>query len=76
MARARVFCDLRHTALVPGDLAAPIASGAFSPEAVVADLYDGPLLARRSPGEVTLFKNGGGAHLDLMTARHILEAAA
>lgn len=76
VARARVFCDLRHTALVPGDLAAPIASGAFSPEAVVADLYDGPLLARRSPGEVTLFKNGGGAHLDLMTARHILEAAA
>ena len=28
---------------------------------------------RESDDEITLFKNGGGAHLDLMTARYILE---
>ena len=25
------------------------------------------------PAEITLFKNGGGAHLDLMTSHHILQ---
>ncbi|MEP2845542.1 MAG: ornithine cyclodeaminase, partial [Alphaproteobacteria bacterium] len=28
---------------------------------------------RQRDDEITLFKNGGGAHLGLMTARHILE---
>lgn len=28
----------------------------------------------RAPEDITLFKNGDGAHLDLMTARHILTA--
>ena len=27
----------------------------------------------REPGDITVFKNGGGAHLDLMTSRYILE---
>ena len=43
---------------------------------VLGDLRD--LVAgragRRGPDEITLFKNGGGAHLDLMTARVILAA--
>jgi ornithine cyclodeaminase len=29
---------------------------------------------RHSADVITLFKNGGGAHLDLMTSRYILEA--
>ncbi|HCI05755.1 MAG TPA: ornithine cyclodeaminase, partial [Sulfitobacter sp.] len=28
---------------------------------------------RQSDDEITLFKNGGGAHLDLMTSRYILD---
>jgi ornithine cyclodeaminase len=26
-----------------------------------------------SPDDITVFKNGGGAHLDLMTARYVLD---
>ncbi|MEQ8367484.1 MAG: ornithine cyclodeaminase, partial [Roseicyclus sp.] len=29
---------------------------------------------RQSDDEITLFKDGGGAHLDLMVARYILDA--
>jgi ornithine cyclodeaminase len=37
---------------------------------VLADLYDlaRGLRWRRSPDDITIYKNGGGAHLDLMTA--------
>ena len=41
-------------------------------DAVVADFYELDAFAR-APEDITLFKNGGGAHLDLMVARHILE---
>ncbi|RMD47843.1 MAG: ornithine cyclodeaminase [Alphaproteobacteria bacterium] len=74
--RARIFVDCRETVLEHiGELADPIARGVIAPEDVVADFYDLPSgrFARRSADEITLFKNGGGAHLDLMTARWILE---
>ena len=29
---------------------------------------------RKSDDEITIFKNGGGAHLDLMVAKYILTA--
>jgi ornithine cyclodeaminase len=43
---------------------------------IVADYYDlaSGAFARTSDDEITLFKNGGGAHLDLMCARYILDA--
>jgi ornithine cyclodeaminase len=73
MARARVFVDSRATTLHHiGELIDPIASGAITEADVVADFYDDPALyARRSADEITLAKNGGGAHLDLMTASYI-----
>jgi ornithine cyclodeaminase len=70
--RARVFCDSRETAGLVGEFAGPIARGVIRPEDVLADFYDGHALRRGSPDEITLFKNGGGAHLDLIVARHIL----
>ncbi|MBC8269657.1 MAG: ornithine cyclodeaminase [Rhodospirillaceae bacterium] len=78
MAKACVFVDSRETTLNHiGELMVPISNGAISEDDVVADLYD--LAAgqggRRSPEEITLFKNGGGAHLDLMTARYIMKQA-
>ncbi|HVG49240.1 MAG TPA: ornithine cyclodeaminase, partial [Rubellimicrobium sp.] len=73
-ARARIFCDSRQTAGETGELQQPIASGAIRPEAVIADFYEIDAIRRASPDEVTLFKNGGGAHLDLMVSRHILSA--
>jgi len=75
--RARLFVDSRETTLDHiGELKIPLAEGAIAREDVVGDFYDLPSgrFARRSDDEITLFKNGGGAHLDLMTARHILRA--
>ena len=73
MARARVFVDSRATTIHHiGDLIDPIASGAISEADVIADFYDEPaLFSRRSDDEITIAKNGGGAHLDLMTAGYI-----
>ena len=74
LTRARIFVDSRDTVLGHiGELKDPIARGVLTPEDVVADFYDLPAFRRRSAEEITLFKNGGGAHLDLMTARHILD---
>jgi ornithine cyclodeaminase len=41
---------------------------------LIADFYDPDRFRRQSPEDITLFKNGGGAHLDLMTSRYILDA--
>ena len=78
MARARVFVDARATSVHHiGELMDPIASGAMAESDVVADFYDDPrLFSRRSDDEITIAKNGGGAHLDLMTATYIAMAAA
>jgi ornithine cyclodeaminase len=71
MRRARVFVDSRATTLHHiGELIDPLASGAITEAEVLADFYDGDF-SRKSAEEITLAKNGGGAHLDLMTARYI-----
>lgn len=75
--RARIFVDSRGTTLDHiGELKVPLASGVIDRADVQADYYDLPTgaFARRSDSEITLFKNGGGAHLDLMTSRYILKA--
>ena len=76
MARARVFVDARATTLHHiGELMAPLKSGAITEADVVADYYDDPAIyVRRSEDEITIAKNGGGAHLDLMTALYIQRA--
>lgn len=73
--RARVFVDSRETTIGHiGELKIPIAAGAFDAGDVVADYYQLDRFQRHNPDEITLFKNGGGAHLDLMTSRYVLEA--
>lgn len=75
MQRARIFVDSRKTTIHHiGELMDPIASGAIGEADIVADFYDDPtLFARRSADEITIAKNGGGAHLDLMTANYIAD---
>ena len=76
LTRARLFVDARATTLDHiGELKDPIARGVIAPEDVPADFSDiaAGRFARQGPEEITLAKNGGGAHLDLMTARFILE---
>lgn len=73
MARARLFVDSRATTIHHiGELIEPLKSGAITESHIVADFYDDPALyTRRSEDEITIAKNGGGAHLDLMTASYI-----
>ena len=77
MARGRIFVDARATTLHHiGELMAPLKSGAISEASILADFYDDPaLFTRRSADDITIAKNGGGAHLDLMTADYIARAA-
>lgn len=73
--RARIFVDARATTLEHiGELKDPVARGVIAAADVVADFGDigAGRFARTSDDEITLAKNGGGAHLDLMTARFIL----
>ena len=76
MQRARLFVDSRQTTIHHiGEIMDPIASGAISEADIVADFYDDPALyIRQSEDEITIAKNGGGAHLDLMTATYIAQA--
>ena len=68
--RARIFADLRQTALETGELALPLAAGAIAESDLLGDLYDlcAGAVGRGGAEEITVYKNGGGAHLDLMTA--------
>jgi ornithine cyclodeaminase/alanine dehydrogenase-like protein (mu-crystallin family) len=76
--RALVFVDCREAAFDGvGDICQPIASGAIREIDVLGDLYDladKRVPGRRSPSDITFFKNAGGGHLDLMTAEVILDA--
>jgi ornithine cyclodeaminase len=75
--RSRVFVDCRESAFDGvGDIAQPIANGAIRESDVLGDLYDlitERVAGRRSPTDITFFKNAGGGHLDLMTAELIIE---
>ena len=78
ISRARLFVDARATTIHHiGELIAPLKSGAITEADVIADFYDlkSGTFTRRSDDEITIAKNGGGAHLDLMTADYIVRAA-
>ncbi len=72
--RARVFVDSFDTTIGHiGEVQIPLDSGAISRPDLIADYYSDAGFERRSDDEITLFKNGGGAHLDLMVSRYVLE---
>ena len=74
--RARLFIDAGWNVEECGDLIDPVARGVIDRAKIEADLYT---LCRpdhdigRTPEDITLFKNGGGGHLDLYTALFILK---
>lgn len=73
--RSAIFVDSRATTIHHiGELKDPIARGVIAEADIRADFYD---LAQGSytrpvPDAITIAKNGGGAHLDLMTAHYIM----
>ncbi|MDO7083969.1 hypothetical protein WNY51_13725 [Pseudocolwellia sp. AS88] len=78
IAKSHIFVDSRSTAIHDiGELAMPIENGVIKEEDVIADFYQlcNNQQGRKSETEITLFKNGGGAHLDLMTALYIMHKA-
>ncbi len=77
--KARIFVDTRETTMHDiGELRIPLEAGTITPDAVVGDLYAlcQDTAGRQGDGDVTLFKNGGGAHLDMMVAAYALSRCA
>jgi ornithine cyclodeaminase len=73
--KARIFVDNKHTTMAHiGELKIPLAAEVIQPVDVIADYYDLSKFQRHSDDEITMFKNGGGAHLDLMTSDYIQKA--
>ena len=74
LTRACIFVDSLDTTVGHiGELKIPLAAGVIATSDIVADYYELARFTRRSDDEITIFKNGGGAHLDLMTSRYILD---
>lgn len=74
LARSRIYTDSFDTTLDHiGEFMIPLASGVIQRQDVLADFYDLARFPAFDPDQITLFKNGGGAHLDLMTSHHILQ---
>lgn len=72
--RSRVFVDSYATTMGHiGELKIPLETGAITADHVLAEYYQPDAFKRQSDDDITLFKNGGGAHLDLMTSRYILD---
>ncbi len=72
--RAQLFVDSFDTTVGHiGEIKIPLESGALKREDIIADYYDLERFVRQSETDITICKNGGGAHLDLMTSRFILD---
>ena len=75
--RASVHVDSRDTTIGHiGEVQNPLDRGIIAESDILSDFYDldTGAMTRKSDAEITLFKNGGGAHLDLMTSRYIIDA--
>lgn len=71
LTRGTIFVDSRDNMQGGGDLSQAVASGAITWDAVKADLFElvqGKREGRTGADQITVFKNNGGAHLDLFTA--------
>lgn len=76
IAAGLIYVDFSQTVVRRiGELMQPIQNGIIGIEDVRGDLYDLarlPGYARQSADQITIFKNGGGAHLDLMIADYVV----
>jgi len=74
--RGEIYVDSLETTVGHiGELTIPMAAGVICESDIRADFYGlkSGLFKRSSEQAITVFKNGGGAHLDLMTARYVLQ---
>ena len=79
VARGRLFADsLLFGVDTCGDYAIPLSHGTITRDRIEGDLFglcSGRVTGRRAADEITVCKNGGGGHLDLMAARAFYDAA-
>ncbi|SDS22113.1 ornithine cyclodeaminase [Halopseudomonas litoralis] len=71
---SRIFVGDHASAVQSGDLHGPLKTGIISAEQIELDLYglcQQPSI-QRADEDITLYKNAGGAHLDLIVAQHVL----
>jgi len=74
--RSSLFVDHRQTTERSGEFLGPFERGVIGPDDVRGDLFElcqGGVPGRSSAEEITLMKNGGGAHLDYFAARYLME---
>ncbi|MEO0542644.1 MAG: ornithine cyclodeaminase [Pseudomonadota bacterium] len=75
-----LYVDSRDTTIGHiGEIIIPMQAGVITEASIRGDLYDliaGDISGRKTSDEVTIFKNGGGAHLDLMIASYIAKQLA
>lgn len=77
--RGDVFVDSRWSALDDcGEIIQALADGTLTLDDILADAFQlarGDHPGRKSPDQITVFKNGGGGHLDLMVAQALCDLA-
>ncbi|MCF5223982.1 ornithine cyclodeaminase family protein [Pseudomonas syringae] len=74
MSRGLIYVDSREVSRHCGELSQPVANGVIGWSDVRADLFElcqGHLIQALAAGQVTVYKNAGGAHLDLFTAQFL-----
>lgn len=71
---ARIFVDDQQSAAMAGDLLIPLESGTISKDQIEGDLFDlcQTTVFQRAPLDRTVYKNAGGAHLDLIVSQYAL----
>ena len=72
--KSEIFVDSRETTIGHiGEIEIPLREGTITKEDILGDFYDlcAGTISRSSEKAITFFKNGGGAHLDLMTSLEI-----
>jgi len=78
--RARVYVDSRwFTVGRVGDIKTPMDAGLMTEADIAGDLFQlarGEVEGRTGADEITLYKNAGGGHLDLGTAKFLLSRLA
>lgn len=74
LGKARIFVDDRQSAAVAGDILIPLEAGAISDAQIEGDLFDLNQLLTFERGEedITVYKNAGGAHLDLIVSLFVI----
>lgn len=72
---ARIFVDDRQNAAESGDIQIPMHAAVFQAGDIEGDLFALCQLSafHRSAGDRTVYKNAGGAHLDLIVSQYVVE---